>query len=41
MLNIIAIVIVVLIAVVLGLAAMKPDTFSVRRATAIKAPPDT
>ena len=40
MLNIIAVVIVVLIAVVLGLAAMKPDTFSVRRATPIKAPPD-
>ncbi len=38
MLKIIAIVIVVLIAVVLGLAATKPDTFRVQRATAIKAP---
>ena len=40
MLKIIAIVIVVLIAVLLGLAATKPDTFSVQRATTIKAPPD-
>ncbi len=38
MLKIIAIVIVVLIAVVLGLAATKPDTFRVQRATTIKAP---
>jgi uncharacterized protein YndB with AHSA1/START domain len=38
MLKIIAIVIVVLIAVVLGLAATKGDTFSVQRATTIKAP---
>ena len=38
MLKIIAIVIVVLIAVVLGLAATKPDTFRVQRAIAIKAP---
>lgn len=40
MLKIIAIVIVVLIAVVLGLAAMKPDTFRVQRTASIKAPPD-
>ena len=40
MLKIIAIVIVVLIAVLLGLAATKPDTFSVQRATTITAPPD-
>ena len=40
MLEIIAIVIVVLMAVVLGLAAMKPDTFRVQRAASIKAPPD-
>jgi uncharacterized protein YndB with AHSA1/START domain len=40
MLKTIAIVIVVLIAVLLGLAAMKPDTFRVQRTTAIKAPPD-
>jgi uncharacterized protein YndB with AHSA1/START domain len=38
MLKIIAIVIVVLIAVVLGLAATKPDTFRVQRATTVKAP---
>lgn len=40
MLKIVAIVIVVLVAVVLGLAATKPDTFRVQRATSIKAPPD-
>jgi uncharacterized protein YndB with AHSA1/START domain len=37
---IIAIVIAVAIAIVLILAASKPDTFSVRRATTIKAPPE-
>jgi uncharacterized protein YndB with AHSA1/START domain len=40
MLKIIAIVIVVAIAGVLGFAATKPDTFTVQRATTIKAPPD-
>ena len=43
MLEIIAIIAVVLavaIAVVLILAAVKPDTFSVRRAATVKAPPD-
>ncbi len=39
MLKIILVVIVVLIAVVLGLAATKPDTFRVERAATIKAPP--
>jgi uncharacterized protein YndB with AHSA1/START domain len=39
MLKIIAIVIVVLIAVALGLAATKPDTFRVQRVATIKAPP--
>jgi hypothetical protein len=34
------IVVVVLIAGVLGLAATKPDTFSVQRSTSIKAPPE-
>ena len=40
MLKIIAIVVVVLIAAVLGMAATKPDTFRVQRATSIKAPPE-
>jgi len=40
MLKIIAIVIVVIIAGVLGFAATKPDTFTVQRATTIQAPPD-
>ena len=39
MLKIIVIVIVVLVAALLGLAATKPDTFRVQRATSIKAPP--
>ena len=37
---IIAIVLAIAIAIVLILAATKPDTFSVRRATAVKAPPE-
>jgi uncharacterized protein YndB with AHSA1/START domain len=40
MLKTILIVVVVLIAGVLGLAATKPDTFSVQRSTSIKAPPE-
>lgn len=40
MLKKIALVPVVLIAAVLGFAASKPDSFSVLRATSIKAPPD-
>ena len=40
MLKIIATVVVVLIAAVLGMAATKPDTFRVQRATSIKAPPE-
>lgn len=40
MIKKIAIGISVLIAIVLGLAAMKPDTFSVQRSIAIKAPPE-
>lgn len=40
MLKIICIVLVVLIAVLLGLAAMKPDTFVVERQTTIQAPPE-
>ena len=40
MLKIIAIVLVVLIAGVLAVAATKPDTFRVQRATSIKAPPE-
>jgi uncharacterized protein YndB with AHSA1/START domain len=40
MLKIIAIVIVVLIGGVLILAALKPDTFRVRRTASIKAPPE-
>ena len=39
MLKITVIVIVVLIGALLGLAATKPDTFRVQRATSIKAPP--
>src|SRR4030081_2708011 len=37
---IIAIVLAIAIAIVLILAARKPDTFSVRRATTVKAPPE-
>jgi hypothetical protein len=37
---IIAVVLAVAIAIVLILAATKPDTFSVQRATSIKAPPE-
>src|SRR4029079_16149467 len=37
---IIAIVIAIAIAIVLILAAAKPDTFSVRRATTVRAPPE-
>lgn len=37
---IIALVLVIAIAIVLILAAIKPDTFSVRRAIAVKAPPE-
>ena len=40
MIKIIAIVVVVLIAAVLGFAATRPDTFRVQRATSIKAPPE-
>ncbi len=40
MLKKIAIAVVVILAVILGMAAMKPDTFSVRRVASIKAPPD-
>jgi uncharacterized protein YndB with AHSA1/START domain len=40
MLKIIAVVVVVLLAAVVVLAATKPDTFSVQRATSIKAPPE-
>jgi hypothetical protein len=40
MLKTIAIVLVVLIAAVLGVAAMRPDTFRVERGAAIKAPPE-
>jgi Polyketide cyclase / dehydrase and lipid transport len=38
MFNIIAIIVVVLIAALLGFAATRPDTFRVQRATSIKAP---
>jgi uncharacterized protein YndB with AHSA1/START domain len=38
---IIAIVLAIAIAIVLILAATKPDTFSVQRATAVRAPPET
>ena len=40
MLKVIAIIVAVLIAGVLILAAMKPDTFRVQRAASIKAPPE-
>jgi uncharacterized protein YndB with AHSA1/START domain len=40
MIKIIAIVVVVLLAVLLGFAATKPDSFRVQRATSIKAPPE-
>lgn len=40
MLKIIAIVVVVAIVAVLGLAALKPNTFRIQRATTIKAPPE-
>ena len=40
MINIIAIIVVVLIAALLGFAATRPDTFRVQRATSIKAPPE-
>jgi uncharacterized protein YndB with AHSA1/START domain len=40
MLKTIAIIVVVAIAAVLGLAATKPDTFRVQRSATIKAPPD-
>jgi hypothetical protein len=40
MIKIIAIVVVVLIAALLGFAATKPDTFRVQRAASIKAPPE-
>jgi hypothetical protein len=37
---IIAVVLVVAVAIILILAATKPDTFSVQRATTVKAPPE-
>jgi uncharacterized protein YndB with AHSA1/START domain len=40
MINIIAIIVVVLLAALLGFAATRPDTFRVQRATSIKAPPE-
>jgi carbon monoxide dehydrogenase subunit G len=40
MLKNIALAVLAIIVVILGLAAMKPDTFSVRRTIAIKAPPE-
>jgi hypothetical protein len=40
MIKIILIVVAVLIAAVIGFAMTKPDSFSVQRATSIKAPPD-
>ncbi len=40
MLKIGAYVVIALIAIVLGLAAMKPDTFQVQRSTSIQAPPE-
>ena len=39
-LTIIAVVLAIAIAIVLGLAATKPDTFSVQRAAVVKAPPE-
>src|SRR6202023_1495781 len=38
---VIAVVLAIAIAILLILAAIKPDTFTVQRATAIKAPPET
>lgn len=40
MFKLIALCIAVAVAALLGLAATKPDTFSIRRATVIKAPPE-
>ena len=40
MLTMIAVVVLVLLAVLLGLAATKPDSFRVQRSTSIKAPPE-
>ena len=40
MINIIAIIVVVLLAALLGFAATRPDIFRVQRATSIKAPPE-
>jgi hypothetical protein len=40
MINIIAIAVVILLAAVLGFAAIRPDTFRVQRATSIKASPE-
>jgi carbon monoxide dehydrogenase subunit G len=40
MLKQISLVVLAIIIVILGLAAMKPDTFSVRRSVSIKAPPE-
>jgi hypothetical protein len=40
MLKKIAIGVVVILAIIVGLAAMKPDTFSVKRVASIKAPPE-
>jgi uncharacterized protein YndB with AHSA1/START domain len=40
MLKKIALGVVVILVIILGLAAMKPDTFSVRRVVSIKAPPE-
>ena len=40
MLKKLALAVLAIIVVILGMAAMKPDTFSVRRAVSIKAPPE-
>lgn len=40
MLKKIALGVVVILAIILGMAAMKPDTFSVKRVVSIKAPPE-
>ena len=40
MFTIVAIVVVILVAALLGIAATKPDTFRVQRATSIQAPPE-
>ena len=40
MIKIIVVVLVVVVAAILGYAATRPDTFTVQRATSIKAPPD-